>query len=190
MTRPAQVDESPQERRSGGAPHQGYLSAAGAPADGLRVPRYTPVEGPPAPAQAAPCCDTCRNKKEGCRSLCEDIRKVLPNDHTGRGRREFTNELALDSHKKPVAMPSSPDFNRLLEVPHIFTLRQLQAIRLLHEGKSRTQVRQAMDVTNTRVSQLVRGALRRYDVHEARLRALMTLELKRLGRSLFEDGHD
>jgi DNA-binding NarL/FixJ family response regulator len=190
MTRPAQVDESPQERRSGGAPHPRYLFATDAPTDGLRVLKYTPVEVLHASAQAAPCCDTCRNKKEGCRSLCEDIKKVLPNDHTGRGRREFTNELALDSHKKPVAMPSSPDFNRLLEVPHIFTLRQLQAIRLLHGGKSRAQTCQVMHVSNTRVSQLVRGALKRYDVHEARLRALMTLEMKRLGGSLFEDGQD
>ena len=190
MTRPAHVDKSPQERDGGADPQQRFLFAMGGTGDDRQILRYTPVKGLPASAQTSPVCGNCRNKKKGCRLLCEDIKKVLANDHTARGRREFTNELDLDSHTKLVTVPRSPDFNRLLEVPHIFTPRQLQAIRLLHEGKSRTQVRQLMDVSNTRVSQLVKGALKRYDAHEALLRALTTLELKRLGGTLFEDGQD
>ena len=187
MTRPAHVDESPQKQRGGEVPHQGYLFATGAPAHGGRVLRYTPLERLPASAQAAPCCNTCRHKKEGCQLLCEDVKKVLSNNHTGRGRREFTNELDLDSHTKLVAVPSSRDFSRLLEVPHIFTPRQLAALRLLHEGKSRPQVCQILHVSNARISQLVKGAMTRYERYQARLRALTALELKEHGGSLSEE---
>jgi len=187
MTRPAQVDKLPQKR--GGKPNsqQEFLFDTGDVVDVCQVLRYTPMEGLPASAQTAPSCRTCRNQNKGCRLPCEDIKKLLANDHTARGRREFTNERDLDSHTKLVAVPSSRDFSRLLEVPHIFTPRQLAALRLLHEGKSRPQVCQILHVSNARISQLVKGAMTRYERYQARLRALTALELKEHGVSLSEE---
>lgn len=152
--------------------------------------RYTPDQTASAPSPTAPSCANCRNNDGTCGTLCNDIERLVSNDRTGKARKEYTNEFDLESRVKPVAMPSSRDFSRLLVVPHIYTAQQLAAVRLMHQGESRPAICRKLGVSNSRVSQLVKGALNRFEHHEARLRALTALELKRLGASASEGDKD
>jgi len=166
-----------------GAPLFDHCTEGESTADDHRILRYTPREGAPAPVLAAPSCQNCCHNGGACKTICEDIKPLLPNDYTGKAKKVYTNELDLESHVKPVAVPGSPDFSRLLAVPHIYTLNQLVVVRLLHAGENRSTIRQELGVSNSRISQLLKGALNRFEHHEARLRALTALELKRLGAS-------
>jgi len=155
-----------------------------------KILRYAPKDGVPPSGQAAPSCQNCCHNGGACKAICEDIKPLLPNDYTGKAKKEYTNELDLESHAKLVATPSSRDFSRLLDVPHIYTAQQLAAVRLTHQGESRPAICRKLGVSNSRVSQLVKGALNRFEHHEARLRALTAVELKRLGASASEGDKD
>jgi transcriptional regulator len=80
-------------------------------------------------------------------------------------------------------LPLGPDYSRLLEVPHIYTMKQLAALRLAQGGESRSEICKKLKVSSSRVSQLLKAALDRHAHHEAHMRALVTLELRELGAS-------
>ncbi len=145
--------------------------------DGDSRHAFLPVAGTPPSATSTPSCRHCRHNNGSCVQLCDEVRGILPNDRTGAGRREYTNELDLESHEKPVPVPLTRDFSRLLEEPHLFTPRQLAALRLTHLGATRAEICRTLGVTSGRVSQLVGAAIRRYEAFQARMRAAVAKEL-------------
>ena len=141
---------------------------------------FSPVDGAPASADSMPSCNYCRYNDGTCRGLCSDIIRLVPDERYGKNRKEYTNEQDLEGHTAKPAIPPSRDYSRLLEVPHLYTKRQLAALRLVHSGRTRHEVCEELGVSSSSVSQLLKGALRRYEAHDVRLRARVALEVKRL----------
>lgn len=148
---------------------------------------YTPKEDASTSSSLEASCRYCRYNDGRCQRLCADIRRLLPHEQSGKGRREYTNEFDLDQHAGKRPSPPGPDYSRLLEVPHVYTPKQLAALRLVHAGKSRSEICSELGVSSSRVSQLVKEAMRRYDESEARMRALVLRELRKLGVDGAED---
>ena len=113
------------------------------------------------------------------------MEKQLPGDRTGRSNREHNNDFDIESRVKRCPVAPKRDFSKLLEVPHIFTAKQLFVLHWMNEGLSRNAVSRLLGVSPPRVSQLLTASLARYDRREARLRAEMLRELRKL-----EEGDD
>jgi DNA-binding CsgD family transcriptional regulator len=142
---------------------------------------YVLLEGTSPASKGTASCKHCRQRRS-CRTTCRDIQRLLPNDRTGSGE-EFTNEVDLDGR---VAVPASGeglDYSKVLEVPHIYTARQLAALRLLHQGRARSEVCRKLGVNGSRVSQLVSCALERHRDYEAEMRARIILKLRQFNCS-------
>lgn len=142
--------------------------------------RYNPREDASTSSSLEASCRHCRYNDGRCQRLCADIRRMLPNEQTGKGRNEYTNELDLDGRTSRPARFAAPDFSKLLGAPHIYTGKQLAVLKLVHSGKSRSEICSELGVSSSRVSQLLRAAMERYDRREARMRALVLKELRKL----------
>ena len=124
-------------------------------------------------------CNNCQNKHNGsCKQLCEDLQQLLSMDQAGPGRAEYTNQHDIDAGKKPVDVPSGPDYSDLLKVRHLYTAKELAVLLLIQQRQERSEICRILAVSSPRVSQLIGQAKDRYEDFIARSRVKMAEELK------------
>ena len=149
---------------------------------------YRPIEGAPDLARSRPNCDHCYYKREGsCRALCRDIRDLMRNERSGVGRKEHTNELNLEGRKKVATLSPRPIYSKFLEVDWVFSPRQLQVLTLLNAGKTRFEVCQALGISPPALSAIVKRAEDKYLQFDAKMRAMVMWELKKLTSGQVDD---
>ena len=142
---------------------------------------YTPLEGAPEWAKTEPSCDYCLHKRDAsCSEPCKDIQFLMRREQPGRGGKEYTNEADLEGREKLPALSRRPIYNKFLEVEWIFSPRQLQVLPLLNAGKTRSAVCQELGISPPALSAIIKRVENKYLRYDARRRALVALELKKL----------
>ena len=149
---------------------------------------YAPVEKAPEWAKIKPSCDYCSHKRDAsCSTPCKEIQFLMRPDQPGRGVKEYTNELDLEGRKKVTALSRRPIYSKFLEVHWIFRPRQLEVLALLNAGKTRSEVCQELSISPPALSAMVKRAEDKYLQFDAKMRAMVMWELKKLTSGQVDD---